>query len=563
MSTYTLWPPFSVPKDDEAKSGSKKAAGEKPVADEEGLAPLPTLSVRAERLQAAKIDSIKQGLSLDGLRRLRRALQLQKIGPHCTIVGGLYHVPTKCLPPELWKRILRLPHVFVRTVLPANVRKLSPHIKAPEWNLWRDDILSGMVSLPRFAGGALFGPPGRILMSDGDAVPPSLLHRNYKLLVDPYRRLDQNEICDATEAALRRRGGAMVIVPCGWGKTVMFFELFARFGTRALFVSDQRDLIEQPCENAAVFLPDIKTHLWNAKRPVPDDAHLVFTTIQFLRSRKDIDIDLMKTFGLVAFDEATYPASEASSKVFRWIKSKYIVGFTATPDSAPAMQPLAAFMGEPAVVKLAATTKAGVVFSDRILYYGTQKPTLRRVHSGFVECRSGTLTALAEDAARNALVGDIALTLHKDGHKVLVISFPQAVAEAVYEYLCTRTRELGSEISIMLYHGKVTPRPTLPQIRSVDILVATYSMCGKGFDDPTRTAEVLATPQSSVVQAHGRVMRGSSTKVPVIVSIDDQHLECLKGSASSRRRIDNMYDFKTRTFTARPQVRSSKKRKFF
>jgi hypothetical protein len=77
-------------------------------------------------------------------------------------------------------------------------------------------------------------------------------------------------------------------------------------------------------------------------------------------------------------------------------------------------------------------------------------------------------------------------------------------------------------ISLQLVAKKI-PRKRLEAIReSAGILLATYGMCAKGFDEPRLKLGVDLTPRSEVEQIHGRILREvPGSKMPIWLTVRD------------------------------------------
>jgi superfamily II DNA or RNA helicase len=59
------------------------------------------------------------------------------------------------------------------------------------------------------------------------------------------------------------------------------------------------------------------------------------------------------------------------------------------------------------------------------------------------------------------------------------------------------------------------------------VICATFSLASEGYDNPSLSALVLATPSSDVIQACGRILRGGKEKNPIVVDFADQYSLCV------------------------------------
>ena len=76
----------------------------------------------------------------------------------------------------------------------------------------------------------------------------------------------------------------------------------------------------------------------------------------------------------------------------------------------------------------------------------------------------------------------------------------------------------GVEVGLMI--GK-----TKAEERSINIsrkvLLASYGLCREGFDKPSLDTLVFATPITNIEQSVGRILRGQSSRSPVVVDFVD------------------------------------------
>lgn len=155
-------------------------------------------------------------------------------------------------------------------------------------------------------------------------------------------------------------------------------------------------------------------------------------------------------------------------------------------------------------------------------------PTNRRGDVCFVS----TITRLAENAERTALVAGLVAALAKqEGRHVLVLSHRRQHCKD----LSAAIAGLGVESGTYLGGDKEPP--------ATRVIVATYALTSEGFDMPRLNALVLATPASDVEQSCGRVMRGSpcfgvqqtgAAASAVIVDVVDQWGLCHAQHAKRR-----------------------------
>ena len=68
-------------------------------------------------------------------------------------------------------------------------------------------------------------------------------------------------------------------------------------------------------------------------------------------------------------------------------------------------------------------------------------------------------------------------------------------------------------------------RKDLEKSSKCDIIFGTYQLVSEGTDIPTLNTLVMASPRKEIEQVVGRILRGYSTKTPIVVDIIDDDSE--------------------------------------
>lgn len=167
----------------------------------------------------------------------------------------------------------------------------------------------------------------------------------------------QDEAVEAAEIALAEEGSALVVVPTGGGKTVIFSELARRYvehrGERVLVVAHTTELIEQAVRSVRMFGgEDLRIEVEKAEKRVAIDGlytpDVVVASVQSLSRKSRLTRFPPDYFGLVIFDEADLAMAATWRRVadyFRGAKfdetglvrtefseATHLFGVTATPD---------------------------------------------------------------------------------------------------------------------------------------------------------------------------------------------------------------------------------------
>ena len=143
------------------------------------------------------------------------------------------------------------------------------------------------------------------------------------------------------------------------------------------------------------------------------------------------------------------------------------------------------------------------------------------------------MTVLVSDADRTeAVAAALAAVMREEpARNVLVLSHRRQHCVELARALQHKGLDCGVYVG-----GKGRAQAPAPDTQ---ILVATYSLVNEGFDRPKLDTLVLATPASDVVQACGRILRGSASPAgftaPLILDVVDKVSVCFAQHAKRRR----------------------------
>ena len=338
--------------------------------------------------------------------------------------------------------------------------------------------------------------------------------------------LRQGEAVRAVQKEWADHGGAMLCLGTGMGKTVTALHLACTLKLKTLVVVHKTFLKEQWKARAAHFVPQAR--ITEVQGDVCDLAgDIVVAMVQTLASRKYA----CPGFGLLIVDEAHHWAAPQISQSMFGVCTPYRLALTATPQRADKLERVVGWFLGP--VALCAKRDQGGKTKVRMVNYSSERyrmppPVNRRGDLDY----TGVVSMLVEDSARTRMLIDQAVRLVGEGHDVLVLSHRRGHCMEIANGLVSH----GIDAATYLGGDKSTP--------AARVLVATFSLTSEGFDCPRLSALVMATPSSSVEQACGRVMRGTSRDA-MIVDVIDQWGICFAQAAKRRafyRRSGFAYD---------------------
>jgi superfamily II DNA or RNA helicase len=179
--------------------------------------------------------------------------------------------------------------------------------------------------LPRFYGIARYGLPERSELEAGNdiAVRFDKPLRDYQ---EKIIGIYTDYVCKTSE-----KGGAILEVPCGRGKTIMALKIIAVLAKKTIILVHKEFLMNQWIERIADFLPGARVGKIQGSTFDVADKDIVIGMIQTLYD-KDFGANAFTSFGLTVIDEVHRIGSEQFSKTLLRIVTPYMLGISATVD---------------------------------------------------------------------------------------------------------------------------------------------------------------------------------------------------------------------------------------
>ena len=129
----------------------------------------------------------------------------------------------------------------------------------------------------------------------------------------------------------KEKGGGIISVPCGFGKTVLSLYLISKLKKKTIVIVHKEFLMNQWEERIQYFLPDAKIGKLQGDVIKIKDCDIVLGMLQSI-SMRDYDLELFSDFGFVIYDECHHLGAEVFSKSLSKVTCKYTLGLSATPD---------------------------------------------------------------------------------------------------------------------------------------------------------------------------------------------------------------------------------------
>ncbi|AGE56151.1 ATP-dependent RNA helicase [Paramecium bursaria Chlorella virus NE-JV-1] len=349
------------------------------------------------------------------------------------------------------------------------------------------------------------------------------------------KELKQHEATDALLKSLREKGGGVLSLDTGFGKTISSIYTAVKLGFKTLILVHKEFLAEQFEESITRFAPNATVS--RIKGPICDTSgDFVICMIQTLISRK---YECFDGFGTLILDEAHHVAAETFTSAMFSTSFKHVIALTATPTRKDGLTRVLYWLFGDLAYEARRTNQKTVsvqIVPFRCPEYQSPPPLNRR---GDI-CYASLISKICDVAERTRFIAEQAKGLSDSGKFVLVLSHRRQHATDI----CEELKRLGVDAATYLGGDKVEPNCL--------VLCATYALASEGYDNPKLSGLVLATPSSDVVQAVGRILRGGSGSDPVIIDIADQYSLFL-GQLAKRRSFYKKIGFTIQGLTPKPE----------
>ena len=420
---------------------------------------------------------------------------------------------------------------------------------------------SKKIYLPRYYGLSTYGPPQTNKLLDTGV--------KANLKFDGSLRQYQINIADIYLTAAKTKGGGLISIGCGRGKTVIGLYIAAALNVKTLVVVHKEFLAEQwverilgdPSKNIKGFLPTAKVGRLQGKILDVEGKDIVIAMVQSL-SQKDYSEDILKDFGLVIYDECHHLSAEIFSRALIKTATQYTLGLSATPDRKDGLTYVFKYFLGDIVYQESQNEDTSILC--KALHYFNNDPEYSAVISnvrGDMN-RPRMINNICSCERRNTIILNELQKLINEGRKVLILSDRKEHLKYLMEQIeskiikLTNNSELKElkeikEIKETLIEPIIEPEKEVKKKKkpskkkdtnlagegeddivpnklygklsglyvggmkqsdlkiseSKDIILGTYPMVSEGFDCPTLDTVILASPKSDVVQSVGRILR--------------------------------------------------------
>lgn len=329
---------------------------------------------------------------------------------------------------------------------------------------------------------------------------------------------EQIEPAKKTINAYMERGGGILSLPCGFGKTILGCYFMAELKKKTLVIVHKEFLMNQWIERIQFALPGAKIGVVQGDRCEIEGKDIILGMLQTL-SMKEFAGDAFNGIGHVIIDECHRIPSRVFSKALLKVNSKYMLGLSATPNRKDGLtKVLKWYIGD--IIFSIKGSEKNVVKVERYLidskdehynnevvnYMGkAQMPTML---NNIADCRSRTKLIMMR------VIEELGIN---EKRQFLILSDRKQHLEDMYKLAI----DMG--VTSVGYYVGGMKKEKLKENESCRLLLGTYPMANEGLDIPSLNGLVLSTPKSDIIQSVGRICRVVHEGIqPLIIDIIDQ-----------------------------------------
>ena len=313
------------------------------------------------------------------------------------------------------------------------------------------------------------------------------------------------------------KGGGLLEVPCGRGKTVIALKILSELKKKTLIIVHKSFLLNQWIERINMFLPSARVGKIQGQIVDMKDKDIVIGMLQSL-SMKEYPQDMFQEFGLTIVDECHHIGAEVFIRSLFKVVTKYTLGLSATMTR------------KDGLIKVFKMFLGDVIYSEK--RDGDDKVLVKAIQydnndEEFSETQldyrgnpqySTMITKICNFNMRSEfIINVLSDTLHENStQQVIILAHNKSLL--TYFHKAIEHRNIAS---VGYYIGGMKEKD-LKVSETKKVILATYAMAAEALDIKTLTTLIMATPKTDVTQSIGRILR-SKDHNPVVFDIIDKH----------------------------------------
>jgi superfamily II DNA or RNA helicase len=331
-------------------------------------------------------------------------------------------------------------------------------------------------------------------------------------------RPEQVGVVDMYIDVANKKGGGIISLGCGSGKTTIALNIVSRLGKKALVVVHKDFLLVQWKERIAQFLPNASVGIIKQSKVDIINRDIVLASLQSLALREYND-NMLDSFGMVIIDECHHVSSEVFSRALPKISRKYMLGLSATPNRKDGLTKVFEwYLGDIIIERKRELDDTILV---RMVYFHSNNTNYceEKLNFQMKLNMAGMINNVCDYNKRTECITEYVKELVKDGRNILILTDRLNHIEYIKTYI-----EHNGICTVGKYIGGMKEKQ-LKASESAQLILATYSMAAEGMDLPNLDSLILASPRTDIEQSVGRILRKKMEdrlKSPIIIDIVDK-----------------------------------------
>jgi len=362
--------------------------------------------------------------------------------------------------------------------------------------------------MPKFYGIKNIGEPEANILPIG-------LDINVKISDQFQQRPNQVEPIAVALETLKTKGGGILSLSTGYGKTNIALYLIHKLCKKALIIVHKEFLMNQWKERIATFLPGCRIGTIQGEKIDIIDKDIVIGMLQSI-SGKDYPLDTFDSFGIVVIDECHRIPCQHFSKALLKINCRMMLGLSATPKRDDGLTKILKwYIGDIMYEGINDQVK-NIEIKRYIINSDNEKYKKEVMNVRQAPMIPRMINNVVEYTLRNSLILNIIKELIAEDRRILLLSDRRIHLDEIFhsvetEKICTVGYYVGGmkQIDLKISEDK-------------QLILGTFSMAAEGMDIPSLNTLILSTPKSKVTQALGRIVRKKHLNItPLVIDIVD------------------------------------------
>ncbi len=367
------------------------------------------------------------------------------------------------------------------------------------------------IYIPKFYGIEKFGN----VPSECNNTPPG---RDINLEFKLQLRHEQKVPVEKTMEAYYNRGGGILSLHCGAGKTILALYFISQLKKKTMVIVHKEFLMNQWKERIQFALPGAKVGIIQANK-CETDCDIVIAMLQTL-SMKQFPKDTFDDIGHVIIDECHRIPSKVFSRALFKINCPYMLGLSATPNRKDGLtKVLKWFIGD-IIFSMKGAKERTVVKVERLLCESELDEYSKEVTGYNGNVQIATMINNICGYYKRTFMYMKRVVEHLNAHsnrQILILS------DRKQHLLDMEKCALQMGVTSIGYYVGGMKEKELKKSEECRLLLGTFPMANEGLDIRSLNGLVIASPKSDIIQTVGRILRQKHEGIdPLIIDVVDQ-----------------------------------------